>query len=558
MNRKHLIMHMKQLIWPCAVCTWLLSSSWSLAVESSVAELVTALQSAQESARLQAIDHLAAQGAQAAEAVAPLAKLLSDDSANVRAHAAHALGRIGAAAKPTVPALTELLKDADPMVRTQAVKAVIAIRPGPQVTVPLCVKLLEDSDPGLRQRIMHAIADAGPQAVTGLIEALKNDRAAYWACLVLREIGPAGKDAIPALVEKLKDARPEIRREAALALGGMGEVAGEAAPQLAVLLGDEHAATAATYALGRIGRMTAQVESVVQANAKSADKLLSATSLWALANIHPEDKAIRAQVTEQLIGLLNDADPLVRVGAARGLAALPPAPEITLPIWEKTLQNADETTVAHALDALTRLGAPVVPHLAKALQYEKLRPQVIQALHLLGPDAASATAALASLIDDQDESTAHSAVLALASIGPGSRAAVPTLVKALRQAENPNAHAIAYALGRIGPDAAAAQEVLSSLAEGSNQDLALISAWALTKIDPSPTTAAKVVPLFTAGLAAPEPAIRRGAAESLGEMGTLAKGALPALERAEQDQDASVRDAATRAIAMIQRDKSPR
>ena len=76
------------------------------------------------------------------------------------------------------------------------------IHPGPKVTVPLCVKLLEDSDPGVRMRVLNAIADAGPKAVPGLIYALNNEKAAYWACLVLREIGPAAKDAVPALVEE--------------------------------------------------------------------------------------------------------------------------------------------------------------------------------------------------------------------------------------------------------------------------------------------------------------------------------------------------------------------
>ena len=72
-----------------------------------------------------------------------------------------------------------------------------------------------------------------------VLEALKNEKAAYWACVILREIGPAGKVAVPALAEKLKDPRPEIRREAALALGAMGGAAQPAAGQLAALLGDE-------------------------------------------------------------------------------------------------------------------------------------------------------------------------------------------------------------------------------------------------------------------------------------------------------------------------------
>ena len=58
-----------------------------------------------------------------------------------------------------------------------------------------------------------------------MMAGLKNDKAAYWACLVLREIGPAAKDAVPALVEKLKDPRPEIRREVILTLAAMDDAA---------------------------------------------------------------------------------------------------------------------------------------------------------------------------------------------------------------------------------------------------------------------------------------------------------------------------------------------
>ncbi len=68
-------------------------------------------------------------------------------------------------------------------------------------------------------------------------------------------------------------------------------------------------------------------------------RVLSTTSLWALARVHPEDKSLRREATEQLIERLKDQDPFVRVAAARALAALPPAPEITGPLWEKALQN---------------------------------------------------------------------------------------------------------------------------------------------------------------------------------------------------------------------------
>jgi HEAT repeat protein len=522
-----------------------------LAEEQPIADLIGAVKSSNESARLDAINHLAARGAQAADAVEPLTSLLNDNSAQVQAHAVYALGQIGEAAKPAVPALVALLKGPDATVRTQAVKAVMAINPGPDVTMPLCVKLLEDPDPNVRNRVLLAIAEAGPRAVPGLMVALKNDKAAYWACLILRDLGPAGKDAIPALVEKLQDPRPEIRREAILALGAMEKEAVSAAPEIAEHLADRNTAVAATYAIGRIGAISDRTEAQIRTNIKSDDKVLSTTSAWALTSAHPENKELRVQVTEHLIARLNDEDPYVCLASARALAALPPAPEITLPIWEKALEDADETSVAHALDALARLGKPAVPHLAAALKHQNLRLQIISVLNGLGPDAAAATESLAPLVADEDPRVAHSASLALASIGPGAASAVPALVKALQNPDIENAHSIAYALGEIGLDNRDAKAELLKLTTGLNQEVALISAWALTKIDTSPETVAKTLRVLVAGLSSPTAVSRRASAESLGELGVKASAAIPSLEEAAKDSDPNVRAAVAQALAQI-------
>ena len=142
--------------------------------------------------------------------------------------------------------------------------------------MPLCVKLLEDSDPGVRMRVLEAVAEPAPKAVPGLIEALKNDKAAYWACLVLRDIGPAAKDAVPALVEKLKDPRPEIRREAVLTLAAMERPRrGRRSANRRGLVTTNTLRTAATYALGRSARIPPDAEATIRANAKSDDKMLS-------------------------------------------------------------------------------------------------------------------------------------------------------------------------------------------------------------------------------------------------------------------------------------------
>ena len=173
-----------------------------------------------------------------------------------------------------------------PGVRRLALAAIKAIRPGPKVSVPLFVKLMSDADPGIRMRVMEAVAEAKGAAVPALVEALQNPKADYWACLILRDIGPDASAAVPALLEKLKDPRPEIRREAVLALAAIGSP--DVAPKLVPLLADEHARIAATYALGVLGVVPPEAESLIRANVNSEDGLLSTTSLWVMARRSPQ------------------------------------------------------------------------------------------------------------------------------------------------------------------------------------------------------------------------------------------------------------------------------
>jgi HEAT repeat protein len=519
--------------------------------DDSVATLVGNLQSSDEAVQLRAVDELGALKQKAAEAVTPLAELLKGGSTKVRAHAAHALGEIGAAAKPAVDALAQLLKDPDETVRRHALQAIGAIRPGPQVMVPLCVRLLQDPDPGVRIRVMSAIADAGEQAVPGLIEALDNDKAAYWACLILREMGPVAKDAVPALTKKLQDKDPEIRREAILALAAMEKEATSAIGPIAAAVADEQTAGAATYALGRIGQIPADVEPRIRANAKSNDKMLSTASIWALARVHADDMELRREAAEQLIPRLKDTDALVRQATAHALLALPPAPEITLPIWQKAFQDADELTIRNALGAMSAMGAPAVPRLVEALKYEKGRGYVIYALGEMGAAAAPATPALVAAIGDNDPLVGDEAVLALAKIGPGAKEAVPALIELLQQ--NQKVYAAAYALGRIGPDAAAAEPKLTDLLENADRRLALMAAWALVHIHPCAEVAGKTVPLLIARLGDEFPLARKGAAEALGDLGPLAKDAVAPLQKvATGDEDQAVRAAAQKAVTAIQ------
>ncbi len=537
--------------WCVSFCGFLTFLGGAVAAEqASIEALVVASKSSDEAARLGAIQELGTRGGDAA--IAALVDQLHADSPVVRAYAARALAKVGAPAKGAAENLIDLLADPEQGVRRQALEALAAIRPGPKVTVPLFVKLMQDSDPGVRMRVMQAVADAKGAAVPALVEALKNDGAAYWACLILRDIGPEAADAVPTLVEKLKDHRPEIRREATLALTAIGSPS--AVEKIVPLLKDEPSRVAATYALGALGRIPADAESVIRTNVKSTDGLLATTSLWALARVHPDDMNLKRSALTHLVARLKDRDPFVRTAAARALAALPPSPEIAGPIFEKALADADETTTHYMLDALAGLGPQAVPRLIAALKHSALRPQVAYVLGQMGPTAAPATADLARLVNDPDLNVSIEATHALAKIGPGAKAAVPALIEALQQTEGKPAHAAAYALGRIGPDAAAAEPALVGVIKGSDNSLSLLSAWALIKIrGASAETAAQVVPELVGGLESPLAKSRQAAAETLASLGPLAKSAIPQLERAAKDDDEHVRSAAAKAIEAIQK-----
>jgi HEAT repeat protein len=535
-----------------ALCALLMYAAAVQAAEPTTADQIAALKSPDAAAKVAAINQLGAKGAKAAEAVPALTQLLADPSAVVRGQAAHALGQIGEAAKVAAPELVKLVGDADPAVRRNVGDALRRIRPGPQVTVPLFAKLMSDSDPGVRLRAMNVLADAGEEAMPFLLAALKDEKAAYWACLVLRDIGPKAKGAVPALAELAGGPRPEVRREAILALAAIGEAAAPATPQLAKALDDPLDRTAATFALGAIGASAPEIQAKIRKNINDSDQVLRVASVWALAKLHKGDKRYAEWATKALVPFLKQPDPAYRTAAARALADIKPGPDIAAPIFEEAFQGADEKVLAAALDTIAQFGAQAVPGLIKALSYEKLRPRVAYVLGQLGPAAAPASDALVGLLDDKNPETQKEAVLALAKIGPAAKAAVPALTKVVVEREGAAVYGAAYALGKIGPDAASAKPALLKLLQGKDESAALIGAHALAQIDPkSEESAAKAVPVLIRGLSDEEAKYRVGAAEALKVFGPLAKSAVPALEKAAKDEDKDVQQAADEALKAI-------
>ncbi|TWT34373.1 HEAT repeat domain-containing protein [Blastopirellula retiformator] len=516
-----------------------------------VEQSIEALSSSSEETQITAIDKLGAAGVDGAAAVAPLTKQLKSSSAMVRAHAAHALGEIGHAAEPAVDALVELVGDSDPMVRRQAIGALQAIHPDRQKVVGLFAKLLSDADPAVRLRVMHAIADAGKPAVPGLAMALKNEKSAFWACLVLREIGPDAAEAAPALTELLPGAPIETRREAILALASMPEAAKASVPAIAKCLDEEHLKLAATFALGRIGTVPAEAQERITANVDSKDPILSLLSRWALARANPNDAALQTEVVERLAKGVASDNAWIRSAAAKALISLHAKPELVIAELHKTLPGVDPANLGDAIHVLASLGPEGIPHLTAALKNPRLRPQIAQILGEMGDKAAPAVPALVKLIDDENPRTEDAAVLALAAIGPAAEAAAPRLAKEVEEGTGKDPHDAALALGKIGPAAKdAAPSLEKTMTSSEDASLRVLSAWALLQIEGKSATA-KILPELTKALKAKDPIARKGASQLLGQLGAPAKSAAPALKGLLQDEDPAVRDAAAQALELI-------
>jgi len=82
--------------------------------------------------------------------------------------------------------------------------------------------------------------------------------------------------------------------------------------------------------------------------------------------------------------------------------------------------------------------------------------------------------------------------------------------------------------------------------------MAMSSAWGLAQIDPAcPELAAKIRPVLVEALEASDAMTRLHAAKALGDLGPLAKAALPALKKASSDDDEHVRKMVAEAIKAV-------
>jgi HEAT repeat protein len=221
---------------------------------AEIARYTSALQSADEEERRNAILMLGEMHDPAT--AAPLQSALADNSESVRAAAIAALGELR---QPTLAPL-------------------------------IAIYLTKDKHTFVRKTAAYALGQlGGSDAVAALIAGLRDKDAEVRGAAAVGLENTPDAAAIAPLIQALRDKSEFVRAHAAAALGANGRASAQAVPNLVKMLttdNDHDARRQAATALGRIGEPSALP--ALERAARSADPYLSQAARDALSQFHSQ------------------------------------------------------------------------------------------------------------------------------------------------------------------------------------------------------------------------------------------------------------------------------
>jgi HEAT repeat protein len=412
--------------------------------------------------------------------------------------------------------LAEELRSDDPAVRERAAArlrhAAALHQPGAFVDV------LKAGDWQARRAAVEGLSrHASRELLTSLIDALKHQHQDFNVLgSALQLLSRLDLDVTAPLAELLRDLDPDLRIQAALALGDQpGPVAG---PALIAALDDEHANVRfqAIESLGRL-RWTDAVDRLA-AIAESGDFFLAFPAVDALAQMDDP------RVAPRLVALLDDTD--LSAAAADALGRLAGA-EVVRPLARALDRpNPPVTTIAAAIARLheryDRLygGGDYIASEFQAAITPAGATRLVAAVRMAQEDAREALVLLLAWVPDGGAETALVDLLGDDTVGEaaldtlvrrGGTSVVDALIDRLASEDLDVQLAAIDGLGRLG-DRAAASALAGLL--GRDRALSVAAAGALAHIG-DPSVMEPLVGLLTA----PDGAVRQAAIGALNSLG---------------------------------------
>ncbi|MEG4090826.1 HEAT repeat domain-containing protein [Microcoleus sp. Pol12B4] len=323
---------------------------------------------------------------------------------------------------------------------------------------------------------------------------------------------------ITAMLLRLEDGNENVRREAAFALGGLGNASETVISALLLRLEDGNHSVRfyAARALGRLG------------NASEA-------------------------IIGHLLPRLEDGNNSVRFYAAEALGRLGNASEAVLSALVLRLEDGDNSVRSSAAQALGRFGnASETVTNALLLRLEdgdnSVRSSAAEALGNLGNASETVTNALLLRLEDGDNSMRRSAASALGRFGNASETLTNALLLRLEDGDNSVRSSAASALGNLGN---ASEAVISALVLRLEDGEGLVRSSAAEVLGNLGNASETVINALLLRLEDGKDWVRREATEALGNLGNASETVINALLLRLEDGDYGVRYFATEALGKL-------
>ena len=273
------------------------------------------------------------------------------------------------------------------------------------------------------------------------------------AAQALGKLGNASETVIDALLLRLENGEQNMRCQAARALGNLGNASETVINALLLRLGDgdHNVRCQAASALGNLGNASEVVINALLLRLEKGDKQMRRQAASALGNLGNASEV----VINALLLRLEDRYNSVRYSAARALGNLGNASEAVINALLLRLKDEDNSVRLEAASALGRLGnASEVVINALVLRLEDRDNSVSRAaasaLGRLGNVSEVVINALLLCLEKGDNSVRREAASALGRLGNASEVVINALLLRLKDEDNSVRREAEFALGRLG------------------------------------------------------------------------------------------------------------
>lgn len=338
--------------------------------------------------------------------------------------------------------------------------------------------------------------------------------------------------AISFLLLRLENENEDVRREAIIALGGLGNASETVISALLLRLQDEDS---------KVRRLAAQAlliskntsETVISAlvlRLKDADNFVRRSAAQALGRSGNTSEAV---VSALLLRLEDgdNGDKSVCAWAAEALGWLKNASEVVISALLLCLEDGDNSLRASAAQALGRLGnasETIISALLLRLEDgdNSVRRSAAQALGWLGNASEVVINALLLRLEDGNEDVRAWAADALGRLGNGSEVLISALLICLEDEHHLVRGWAAEALGKLGN---ASESVINALLLGLEDGNEDVRGWAAQGLGNLGNASEFVISALLLRLEDEDKWVRREAAEALGKLGLKSGEVLPAV-----------------------------